>query len=148
MHKWDQRFLELARFISAWSKDPSTKVGSVIVDDNNRIISCGYNGFPTGIEDHEERYSNREQKLEFIVHAEANALMFAKQNIKSCTIYIWPFMSCSKCSGLIIQSGIQRVVAQKNSNEKWAANFAISKKMFEEAGVELVEMDIDNDQKK
>ena len=67
--KWDKRFLDLAAHISTWSKDPSTKVGCVVVGEDREIRSTGFNGFPRGIEDDEERLSDREQKYPLICHA-------------------------------------------------------------------------------
>lgn len=133
--KWDKRFLRLAREISSWSKDPSTKVGAVIVDDNNRIISVGYNGFPQGVEDSEERLLDRQKKYDIIVHGEMNAILFANKSLVGCTLYTWPFEPCSKCAGVIIQSGIKRVVSIVNTNSRWGENFSISRKLFTEAKV-------------
>ena len=73
--KWDKRFLALAEHIARWSKDPSTKIGAVIVDPNKRVVSLGYNCFPRGVEDSEERLENREVKYKIIVHCERNALL-------------------------------------------------------------------------
>src|SRR6056300_1094742 len=75
--KWDQRFMDMAMMISTWSKDPSSKIGAVIVNDERRILATGYNGFPRGIADYEERLNNREEKLDRIIHGEMNALMNA-----------------------------------------------------------------------
>ena len=136
MNKWDYKFLDLAGFISKWSRDPSTKVGAVITDTDNRIVSIGYNGFPKGIKDN-ERLKNRNLKYEMIVHAEVNALLFANTSVEGCTIYTWPFMPCSRCASLVIQSGIKRVVSMKNKDERWDENFELSKKMFLESGVKL-----------
>ena len=136
--KWDERFLDLAKLCGSWSKDPSTQVGAVIVDGNNRIVSIGFNGFPQGVEDSEERLVDREIKYDIIVHAEANALMFASKSVEGCTLYTWPFQPCSRCAGLIIQSGITRVVSVVHEGERWKKNFSISRNLFEEAGVELV----------
>ena len=135
--EWDLRFLDLAKFIAQWSKDPSTKVGAVIVDNNRRIISTGYNGFPVGIKDIPERLSNREIKYQIIVHAESNALLFATSSLKDCTIYTWPFIPCSTCCGLIIQSGIARVVSINNDNPRWVDNFKLSEGLFKEAGINV-----------
>ena len=110
---WDKRFLELAKLVGSWSKDPSTQVGAVIVDKDKRIVSIGFNGFPKGVEDSEKRLVDREQKYDIIIHAEANALMFAGKSVEGCTLYTWPFQPCSRCAGLIIQSGIKRVVSIK-----------------------------------
>ena len=91
--KWDQRFLELAKLVSTWSKDPSTKVGAVIAHDR-KIISVGYNGFPEGVLDTAERYYDRETKYKYMVHAERNALLFANTSVKGMTLYTYPFMPC------------------------------------------------------
>lgn len=136
--KWDRRFLGLAKYISSFSLDPSTKVGAVIVDDDNRIISVGYNGLPKGICDSEERLNNREWKLSTIIHGEINALNFAERSVKGCTLFTFPFMPCSRCSSIIIQRGIKRVVAPFNDNERWRDSFKITSELFEEARVELV----------
>jgi len=131
---WDDRFLELATVISNWSKDPSTKVGAVIVNKDKKIISTGYNGFPRGIKD-DHRLDNRAQKYDLVVHAEANAIIHAKEPLDGCTIYTMPFMPCSRCAGLIIQAGIQRVVSVPSAEDRWSANFQLSKDMLLEAKV-------------
>ena len=77
--KWDTRFLGLAAHISAWSKDPSSQVGAVI-SDGNRIVSLGYNGFAAGVEDRRERLDDRDCKLNLTIHAEENAMIFAKRD--------------------------------------------------------------------
>ena len=66
LKKWDLRFLEMARNAASWSKDPSTKVGAIIVDDDKRVISVGYNGFPKGVRD-DERLDDRQEKYKIIV---------------------------------------------------------------------------------
>ncbi len=138
--KWDRRFMELAGFISAWSKDPSTKVGAVIVDPRNkRIVSTGFNGFPFGVEDRAERLDDRAVKYEMVVHAETNALMFAGTQAAGCTLYVTPLPPCARCAVLIIQAGIKRVVSPTpdTSKEPWKSQFAISSQMFVEAAVEI-----------
>jgi dCMP deaminase len=134
---WDLWYLDLAKQISTASKDPSTKVGAVIVDNKNRIVSVGYNGFPVGIEDTEERLNNREIKYKIVIHAERNSLLFAKDSVENCTIYTWPFMPCSVCAGMIIQSGIIRVVSFKSDNPRWEEEFKLSKELFLEANIDL-----------
>lgn len=138
--KWDQRFMELAAFIAQWSKDPSTKVGAVIVDPRNkRIVSTGFNGFPAGVEDTANRLGTREIKYEMVVHAETNALVFAGNQANGCTLYVTPLPPCARCAVLIIQSGIRRVVSPipDTSKEPWKTQFAISSEMFAEAGVTI-----------
>ena len=138
MKKWDLRFLEMARNAASWSKDPSTKVGAIIVDDDKRVISVGYNGFPKGVRD-DERLDDRQEKYKIIVHAERNALLFANTNVKNCHIYTYPFLPCSVCAG--IQAGIKRVVSVKNNNLRWQQDFKVSRKMFQEAEIHVIEYD-------
>ena len=138
LKKWDLRFLEMSELVSSWSKDPSTKVGSVIVDNDRRVISLGYNGFPKGVADN-DRLNDREEKYKIVVHAERNALLFANTNVKNCSIFTYPFMPCPICAGMIIQSGISRVVSFKSNNKRWEKDFAISRKMFNEAEIQLLE---------
>jgi dCMP deaminase len=136
--KWDLRFLDLAKFISNWSKDPSTKVGAVIVDSQKRVVSMGYNGFPVGINDDPTRLNNRETKYKIIIHAESNAIIFANHDLIGHTLYTYPFMPCPRCAGLIIQAGINKVVSYNKMPERWHDDFSLSKELFEESGVDLV----------
>lgn len=134
--KWDSRFLDLAEFVSNWSKDPSTKVGAVITDHSNRIVSIGYNGFAKGISD-DNRLDNRETKYKMIVHGEMNAILFANKSLEFCTLYTYPFIPCPRCSSMIIQTGIQRVVSYNNIPERWKEEFELSKYLFKETNIEL-----------
>lgn len=133
---WDSKFIGLAEHISSWSKDPSTKVGAVITDKDNRIVSVGYNGFPRGVKD-DGRLDDRSEKLEMIVHGEMNAIIFAQRSLKGCTLYTYPFQPCSRCASMIVQSGIDRVVSLENKNDRWKESFERSSQIFQEAGVEL-----------
>ena len=135
--KWDLRFLDLAEFISNWSKDPSTKVGAVIADSSHRIISIGYNGFPQNIHDDENILKDRDMKYKIIVHGEMNAILFAQKPLEFCTLYTYPFMPCPRCSSTIIQTGICRVVSYNNMPERWSEDFKLSQKLFREADIEL-----------
>jgi len=135
--KWDLRYLQLAKFIAQWSKDPSTKTGAVIVSEDGFIISVGYNGFPVGVDDTEERLNNRDLKYKMIVHCERNALLTTNGQAKNGTLYTYPFMSCTPCAGMVIQAGITRIVAPVNDNPRWQEDFKLTKQMFEEAGVEM-----------
>ena len=135
--KWDTRFLNLADFVSTWSKDPSTKVGSVITDEYNRIVSVGYNGFPRGIDD-DARLKNREEKYKMIVHAEMNAILTAARDLSGCTIYTTPFLPCSNCATHIIQAGIKRVVAPINKEPRWEENLKLSESILKEAELSVI----------
>lgn len=136
---WDKWFLGMAEYISTASKDPSTKVGAVIVDSYRRIVSTGYNGFAKGIDDSEELLLDRDKKIKRIVHGEMNAIIFAQRSLNGCTLYTTPFLPCSSCAGVVIQSGITRVVSWHVDNPRWNESIQLAKSMFEEAGVECVE---------
>lgn len=138
--KWDLRFLKIAQEISYWSKDPSTKVGAVIVDSKRNIISTGYNGFPSGIDDSPDAYANRELKYQRIIHAEMNALLRGK-DLTGHTLYTWPFMSCDRCAVMVVQSGIIRCVAPEPTEDiknRWNDSISISSNLFSEANIELM----------
>jgi dCMP deaminase len=139
--KWDIRFLELACHISKWSKDPSTQVGAVIVD-GRRIVSLGFNGFPQGVEDTEERLNNRELKYKMVIHAEENAILFAREPLLGYTIYVWPFMTCPTCSSKVVQSGIKRVVAPYSDDVRRKDYYEIGGNTLREAGVKVDLVDI------
>lgn len=136
MDHWDKRLLGLAEHVSGWSKDPSTKVGAVIAD-NNKIVSVGFNGLPQGVADLPERLHDRQLKYKMIVHGEVNAMHFAERSIRGCTLYTWPFMPCPVCAGQVIQRGISRVVAPYSDNPRWLESFQLTQEMFKEAGVKL-----------
>ena len=141
MANWNERFLNLATHISDWSKDPSTKVGCVVVGPDREIRSTGFNGLPRGIEDNSERLNNREIKYPMICHAEENAIMHAARigiSLKGCTAYVtWP--PCTRCARSLIQAGILTVIYPKNTEipDRWASDFELSINMFKEAGIEL-----------
>ena len=138
--KWDDRFIELAKFVAGWSKDPSTQVGAVIANSNTkRVVSMGYNGFPAGVEDTADRLGTREIKYEMVVHAESNALLFAGPAAEGCTLYVTPLPPCARCAVLIIQAGISRVVCPTpdKSKEPWRTQSQISETMFGESGVQF-----------
>ena len=138
--KWIKRYLKIAQEVSEWSKDPSTKVGAVIIGANGQIVSQGYNGFPRGISDLEERLNNRPLKYKLVVHAERNALLNALYNgasVKDCVLFVHGLPVCNECAKSIIQSGISMVYYDTEPKKQWKelSDFAI--KMFEEAGVKV-----------
>ena len=142
--KWDRRFLELAEHISHWSKDPSTKVGAVIVAPGNLVVGLGYNGFPRGVVDSDSRLNERETKYAMVVHAEANAILMAGDKAKGARLYVYPSFTlppiCSECCKLVIQSGITEVVGyEPDPNDervqRWKKSIGVSEIMCKEAGV-------------
>lgn len=138
--QWDDRFLDLAKLISTWSKDPSTRCGAVIANGKH-IVSLGYNGFPKGVDDHPSIYADRERKYKRVIHAEQNAILHAKQDITGFTCYVWPLPPCCNCAALIIQTGIKRIVSFHPSDEhiqRWGEGFAEARNMYDDAGVDLI----------
>lgn len=138
--KWPIRFMQQARLIAQSSKDPSTKTGCVIVDQRNRVVAQGFNGFPRGVEDSAERLEDRAVKYKLVVHAETNAVIFAQRDLTGCTAYVWPWMPCASCAGVLIQAGIRSVTsipADPERQERWKVDHALAEVMFAEAGVTL-----------
>lgn len=144
--KWDMRFLKLSEHISSWSKDPSTKVGSVIINEDKTIVSLGFNGFPRGVVDSTNRYSEKPIKHSFVVHAEANAILSANRNIHGCILYSSLF-TCNECAKLVIQSGIVKVVSYNTFHSGLLCSWDIAKKMYKESNVEVVLYERENNEK-
>ena len=143
-NKWDHRYLEMAKLVSTWSKDPSTQVGAVLVNYEHHREFVGYNGFPMGVEDTEERYNNRELKYKLVVHAEVNSIWKAGSLAKGASLYVYPAFSlppiCNECSKLAIQSGIKEVVGYEPDMsdprvQRWLESIKISQMMLKEAGI-------------
>jgi len=140
MNKWNNRFIKLAEHISEWSKDPSTKVGAVVVDTRNRIVSVGYNGFAHGVDDCEERYIDRDLKYPLTLHSELNAILFAQRDLTDCSLYVYPIPPCTRCASVIIQTGIKNVYTIRPSDEifsRWGVEIDLSETIFKEAGVNM-----------
>lgn len=139
LNKWDRRFLSIAKEVSTWSKDPSSKIGAVITGNKGQVISQGYNGFPKNIQDLEFRYIDREVKYNLIIHAEMNAIYNALNNgasVDGCTMYVTGLPVCHECAKGLIQTGIKRVVMDTRPSGRWEASGMKSLAMFDEAGVE------------
>ena len=139
---WDEYFMGLAHLSAMRSKDPSTQVGAVIVDQEHKVVGIGYNGLPIGCSDDEFPWDREggmlETKYAFVVHAELNAILNSTRDLHGCTLYVSLF-PCNECAKAIIQSGIRKIVYE---DDKYAAadNVIASKKMLNAAGVELVRL--------
>ncbi len=134
---WDETFMQICRVIAKRSKDPNTQTGSCIVDQDNIIISLGYNGFPRGCHDDNLPWCREgefvDKKYAYVVHAEANAILNANQDTKGAKLYCGLF-PCNECSKMIIQSGIQEIIYEDDKyhdSEIWQA----SRRMLDMAGV-------------
>ena len=137
---WDEYFMGVALLAAGRSKDPSTQVGACIVDDAERILSTGYNGFPYGCSDDEYPWEREgetnDTKYPFVVHAELNAILNCRgKNLSGARIYVALF-PCNECAKAIIQSGIKEVVYL---SDKYAGTPSVkaSKRMLASAGVRV-----------
>ena len=138
-NKWNDRYLALAKQVAEWSKDPSRKIGAVAVGDKGQILSQGYNGFPRGVHDSQERYNDRPTKYKLVVHAEMNVIYNATYNgvsLDGATLYVHGLPCCSDCAKGIIQVGIKKVVMPAQEiPEEWIESWKLSQAIFDEAGV-------------
>jgi dCMP deaminase len=143
IQKWDYRALSLAKFTANWSKDPSTKVGAVVMRPDKTVASVGFNGFPRNVSD-DTRLNNRDEKYELIIHAEMNAILTAAEPVRGYTLAVWPMFPCTRCAVHIVQAGIAHVIGPSISktNERWIGSIEKSTAIFKEAGVRVTEIDI------
>jgi dCMP deaminase len=141
MSKWGERYLEMAYMVAGWSKDPSTKVGSVIVRPDNTVASLGFNGFPRGCRDDESLLNDREEKYARTIHGELNAILNARGSVDGCTLYV-THPPCSSCAAALIQAGITRVIYKKPSQDlltRWGESIERATNLLKEARVMIVE---------
>ena len=116
---WEEYFMGVAILSSYRSKDPNTKVGACIVNQDKKIVSLGYNGFPISKTDNDKTYPWKregnplETKYPYVVHAELNAILNSRADLRNCTIYVTLF-PCNECCKAIIQSGIKEMVYLSN----------------------------------
>ena len=141
------RFLPDAVAAMGRSKARSTKVDAVAIHDNDCLKGSGYNGFPRGVDDDNEERHKRPLKYSWTVHAEMNVIaQAARPVLEGSTLLLTSLHPCATCAGLIIQSGIKRVITRKTEEVKrieegradWDGQAAIALLMFEEAGVEVI----------
>lgn len=144
---WDEYFMGVAILASQRSKDPSTQVGACIVNDDNKIMSVGYNGLPRGCSDDEFPWDRKgekdsDTKYPYVCHAELNAILNAGGNsLKGCRIYVALF-PCNECAKAIIQSGIKEVIYISDKYKDTDLVVA-SKRMLQCAGIKLTPFNSD-----
>lgn len=142
---WDEYFMGLAHLSALRSKDPNTQVGACIVDEENKVVSIGYNGMPRGCQDNKMPWEREggflTTKYAYVVHAELNAILNSPRSVKNCTLYVSLF-PCNECAKAIIQSGIKKVVYESDKYDGTDGNVA-SKRMLNDAGIELVQLPFD-----
>ncbi len=139
---WEEYFMGLAHLSALRSKDPNTQVGACIVDQDNKVVSIGYNGMPRGCSDSDYPWDREggflDTKYAFVVHAELNAILNSPRPVDGCTLYVSLF-PCNECAKAIIQSGIKKIVFESDKYDGTEGNIA-SKKMLKDAGIELQQL--------
>ena len=136
---WDEYFMGIAKLSAERSKDPNTQVGCCIVSDENKILSMGYNGFPTGCSDDDFPWGKGEgldSKYLYSTHSELNAILnYPGASLKNARPYVTLF-PCNECAKAIIQCGIKELVY---ACDKYADTTIVqaSKKMLSAAGVKF-----------
>ena len=135
---WDEYFMAIALISAERSKDPNSQVGACIVDNNNKIVSLGYNGAPIGYDDDKDMTWEREgnfldTKYAYVCHSELNAILNSKIPVRDSRIYVTLF-PCNECAKAIIQAGIKEIIYLSDKYNKTDSNIA-SKKMLNTCGV-------------
>ena len=138
---WDTTFMGMAQLISFRSKDPNTRHGAIIIDQNNKIISLGYNGFPKGVSDDLFPWTSPE-KYDYVVHAERNAIDNSlTSNLQNTKMYLWSekgYLPCSQCAAGIVQRGISEIIiAHELKHDTKKFKWDPTRKMFEAANIKI-----------
>ena len=126
--------MELAKAVASWSKDPSKKIGAVAIGSKGQVLAQGFNGFPRGIDDNDERLNDRETKYKYVVHAEMNLIYNATFNgisLDGSTVYVYGLPICSECAKGLIQVG-----------EKWLKSLELSVALLNESGIHWKTVDV------
>lgn len=136
---WDQYFMGVAILSGMRSKDPNTKVGACIVNEDLKIVGIGYNGFPKGCNDDffpwERKGGFLDVKYPYVVHAEPNAILNSTVSLKNATLYVTLF-PCNECVKLIIQSGIKEIVYMEEKYSGTESDIA-AKRMLDAAQIKI-----------
>jgi len=134
--------MELAKAVSTWSKDPSKKIGAIAIGSKGQVLAQGFNGFPRGIDDSDDRLNDREIKYKYVVHAEMNLIYNATFNgisLDGSSVYIYGLPLCSECAKGLIQVGVKRIVMNKDSlesaDDKWIESFELTMQLLNESGI-------------
>jgi dCMP deaminase len=144
MNNWDLKYLDLCRKVASWSKDPSTKCGAWIVDDEYLPLSFGFNGFPRGVNDDPALYANRDEKILRVEHSERNAISNCHFRPKGGIMYLYSttgWSVCNDCAKGIIQSGIKKVIMPSHLEvpQRAKSYTDVAYDMMLQRGIEIVE---------
>lgn len=136
------KYLPDAKAAMGRSKDRSTKVGAVAIDDDFNLRMSGYNGMARGINDDVNARHERPAKYMWMAHAEENCVAQAARTgtvLKGCTVLVTSLFPCTTCSRMMIQAGIVRILApRQQANQRWDEQSAVALEMLREAGVEII----------
>lgn len=135
--KWYARFLLMADHVAQWSKDPSTRVGAVIARPDKTVASIGFNGFPRRVVDDTGLLQDRQAKYARVIHAEMNAILFAKEPLHGHVLCV-THPPCSSCVAALIQSGLAEVhwiAPNAEFADRWAESTRIATDLLKEAHV-------------
>lgn len=143
-HSWDRYFMSMVYLVAMKSKDPSTKIGAVVVGPGHEIRSTGYNGPPRGVDDEVPERLIAPRKYFYFEHAERNACYSATRSgisLEGCTMYTHG-TPCADCARAIIQVGINKIVVHKYFEEgenrpQWSESLECSRQMLAEAGIAI-----------
>lgn len=142
---WKETFIGIAEVAAKRSKDPKTQVGACIVSEDNRILSIGYNGTPNGFDDSvfpwEREGDFLNTKYAYVVHAERNAVLNFRGNLREFTgsiAYVTHF-PCNECAKELAQVGVSKVVYQDGMENRDSTE--ASKVIFDAVGIEYVHVD-------
>ena len=137
----DIKFLKLAKYVSEWSKDPSTKTGAVLVDPQGNVVALDCNRTPHGL-DQSVILGDRETKLKHMIHCEKAAGNTAGNRARGCKLYTYPFMCCSLCAAHMSDLGIVANIAPHSENPRWLSDFDMAVNTYTSLGIEVKLIDI------
>lgn len=136
--------MAVAESVMVLSKDPSTQVGGVALDEDLGVLCVGYNGFARGVKDTPERLNDRSIKYPLTVHAEGNIVAQAARKgirLEGATVVVTSLYPCSNCASLMVQAGVKRIITSRPDNERWVDSNKLADIVFTEAGIEVIEVE-------
>ncbi len=136
---WDKRFYGMAKYVAGFSKDPLCKVGSVVVTEDRRQFSIGYNGFPRGTADVKQHLLDDEIRQQLMVHGEINSIVNSPFSVADCTLYATKY-PCHTCAGIIANARIIRLVCPPGpcDHPRWGQSFAVAADILLNAGIDII----------
>lgn len=133
-------FMAVAKTLAQeFSKDPSSKIAALFVNDKNRIVSHGYNGFPSGVFDDEALLLDRPKRLLWTIHAEINGIINTTSSLSGTRVYITKLFPCIDCAKALAQAGVVEVIIEKEGieTERWLTNYETTMEMFNQLSIRL-----------